>query len=421
MRSVAWAMSRTMLEFVGGCLRKFGPVGEFILAILGSLRAALHELWHPPASQIPFLDGLRAIAVILVINGHLNAEFAAVHGANWYSRIPFVANGWIGVDLFFVLSGFFIGGQLWKELRSRGTISFPRFVIRRGLRIWPLYLFTFACVLIYYGSATSAKGYGWSDLAFITNYHNRGIVLGSWSLCTEEQFYILTPLALLFLSSRVSLRRFRNGLWALLAFVPLMRIVLWVRATGHFFAHDPKAFEPIYYNFHTHCDGLIVGLIIAHIWVSGNRPRTNRFTSVLIITIALIALVGLHTVQKEVFSFTGLALVFGALVWYGLNCTTVIFNSRLFYWLSRLSFGMYLNHEYMKSWVVHALLPRTPWITQGSVVAEWIGVAVLALCSASIALVTFCVVEFPFLEFRKKLMARSSVKALSAVAAESSA
>jgi len=185
---------------------------------------SIRELLHPPSSQIPFLDGLRAIAVLLVINQHMSAQFAKAYGANSYSGLTLVANGWIGVDLFFVLSGFFIGGQLWKELRDRGTISVSRFVMRRGFRIWPLYFFIFLCVLTFamtFGGGAAGKEYGWSDLIFITNFHNRGLVMGSWSLCTEEQFYIVTPLALYFLSGRVgSIRSFRLWLWVLLFSVP---------------------------------------------------------------------------------------------------------------------------------------------------------------------------------------------------------
>jgi len=96
---------------------------------------SLAELWSPPSNQISFLDGLRSIAILLVINLHFSAEFSSIHGDNFYSRLPFVINGWVGVDLFFVLSGFFIGGQLWKELQRSGTISIGRFILRRGLRI----------------------------------------------------------------------------------------------------------------------------------------------------------------------------------------------------------------------------------------------------------------------------------------------
>jgi peptidoglycan/LPS O-acetylase OafA/YrhL len=73
-------------------------------------RGSVTELLHPPAGQIPFLDGLRSIAILLVVSGHLSGKFVDAHGPNLYSKLPFVASGWIGVDLFFVLSGFFIGG-----------------------------------------------------------------------------------------------------------------------------------------------------------------------------------------------------------------------------------------------------------------------------------------------------------------------
>src|ERR1017187_5364664 len=123
------------------------PKRRLINATLFS--GSIVELLHPPAGQIPFLDGLRSIAILLVMNGHLSHRFAEAYGQNFYSRLPFVQNGWIGVDLFFILSGFFIGGQLWKELRDRGSIAVGRFVLRRGFRIWPLYFFTFLCVLVF--------------------------------------------------------------------------------------------------------------------------------------------------------------------------------------------------------------------------------------------------------------------------------
>jgi hypothetical protein len=139
---------------------------------------SLSELRHPPSNQISFLDGLRSIAILLVIDLHFSADFTSIHGENFFSRLPFVINGWVGVDLFFVLSGFFIGGQLWKELLKSGTISIRRFILRRGLRIWPLYFFTFLCVFAIFWPGAAAKEYGWADLVFLVNYFNAGIVLG---------------------------------------------------------------------------------------------------------------------------------------------------------------------------------------------------------------------------------------------------
>jgi peptidoglycan/LPS O-acetylase OafA/YrhL len=363
---------------------------------------------HPPAGQIPFLDGLRSIAILLVISGHLSYRFAEAYGQNRYSKLPFVANGWIGVDLFFVLSGFFIGGQLWRELKDRGSISVGRFVVRRGFRIWPLYYFTYLCVLTFVlalGYGAAAKEYGWSDLVFLTNFHNRGLVLGSWSLCTEEQFYIVTPLALFFLARHMrTIRSYRPLLWGLFLCVLILRAIVWTYSTGHFFSHNPQLFATISYSSVTHCDGLIIGLIISNFWVARDKPTLKVATPGALIGLAVALMIGLNRLQREVFDFTVLALLFGSLVWLGLQRRIGLFNSRLFYWISRLSFGMYLNHEYMCPWVVGSLLPRLPFSTRLPVLANLIGVALITLLSAGIALVTFCLVEHPFLQMRKAVL-----------------
>ncbi len=368
---------------------------------------SLTELMHPPAGQIPFLDGLRSIAILLVVSGHLSYDFASKYGSTVYSRLPFVANGWIGVDLFFVLSGFFIGGQLWKEQIRRGTVDVGRFMLRRGFRIWPLYYFFFVVVLsIYLTLGVAPKTYGWSDLVFLTNYVNHGIVEGSWSLCTEEQFYIVTPLAIYFFARNLRVvERCRPLLWALLCLVPLLRAVIWIHGTGHFFTHDPKLFSAIYYRSITHCDGLIIGLIIANLWETRTQPKSKLANPWLLVFFGTYALVALHVLQKEIFDFSALALFFGSFVWLGVQRRVKIFDSRLFYWISRLSFGMYLNHEYIAPWVVERILPRLG-LSRSHLLANLLGVVVLAIISASVALVTFCLVEHPFLQLRKIMLAK---------------
>jgi peptidoglycan/LPS O-acetylase OafA/YrhL len=377
------------------------------ISIRNLFAGSIHELMHPPAGQIPFLDGLRSIAILLVVSGHLSTDFASSYGRTLYSRLPFVANGWIGVDLFFVLSGFFIGGQLWKEQSRRGTVAVGRFMIRRGFRIWPLYYFFFVVVLavsFMYGAAP--KGYGWSDPIFLTNYVNHGLVEGSWSLCTEEQFYIVAPLAIYFFARRLrAVERCRPWLWALLCAVPLLRAAIWVHTTGHFFQHDPQLFSPLYYRSITHCDGLIMGLIVANLWETRTQTRSKFANPWLLVAVGTFALGALNALQKEIFDFTGLALFFGSFVWLGVQRRVRVFDSRLFYWISRLSFGMYLNHEYMAPWVVARVLPHLG-LSRSHLLANLLGVVVLVVISAAVALVTFCLVEHPFLQLRKIVLGR---------------
>jgi peptidoglycan/LPS O-acetylase OafA/YrhL len=340
-----------------------------------------------------------------VVNHHFSAEFATIHGDNFFSRLPFVINGWVGVDLFFVLSGFFIGGQLWKELQRSGTVSIRRFILRRGLRIWPLYYFTFLCVFAIFWPFAASKEYGWASLVFLTNYFNEGIVLGGWSLSTEEQFYIVTPLLLYLFARRRNLSTSRPWLWSLLVLVPLIRAAIWIHRTGHFFHHDPALFAAaINFPFHTRCDGLIMGLIISNLWVSRDKASPGKWKSYLLVGAAAVAMVLLRDLQHEIFSFTGLALFFGSLVWFGLTTGSKLFQSRLFYWISRLSFGMYLNHPYLINPVLKSLLPHFRLFPPSSVGNQLLGTVILTVISAAVALVTFCLVEQPFLNLRKLLL-----------------
>jgi len=138
------------------------------------------------------LDILRCIAVFLVM---LN------HGGVW----PAVAhNGWVGVDLFFVLSGFLISGLLFTEYKARNSINFKRFFIRRGLKIYPaFYVFLVLTGALYYvvfHSVSSVPQY-LAEVFFVQNYWH-GVWDHTWSLGVEEHFYILLPTVLLFLAKR---------------------------------------------------------------------------------------------------------------------------------------------------------------------------------------------------------------------------
>ncbi len=395
------------------------PVLEEIRATLGApprgftrlFSGSLQQLLHPPANQLPFLHGLRAFAVLLVMNHHFDTYFTTAHGTNAYSALPFVANGWSGVDLFFVLSGFFIGGQLWKELWKDGSISIRRFVLRRGLRIWPLYFFTFVCVFALMPGYAVLHHFGWADLVFLSNYlqdgvhYTDGIILGGWSLCVEEQFYLLAPVLLYVFARGRSPASSLRWLWAIFLALPLLRAGIWFHHTGSFAVHDSALFQKIFYSqFHTHCDGLVLGMILSHQWVSRNRPKISRPRAIALIGGGLLLFVVLRHVQHEVLIFSALALLFGSLVWAGLVGRLMLFRGRLFYWLSRLSFGMYLNHHYLRGLVVDTLLPRLHGFPQNSIANELIGFLLFTLLSTALALVTFCLVEHPFLSLRMQLL-----------------
>lgn len=135
------------------------------------------------------LDVLRCVAVVLVLLYHssIGARLAKF--------------GWVGVDLFFVLSGFLISGLLFNEYKKQGSISFKRFFIRRGMKIYPAF-YIFISVELFY-QFVSHKRVGilsqyLSEALYVQNY-GPFIWNHTWSLAVEEHFYILLPMFFLLL------------------------------------------------------------------------------------------------------------------------------------------------------------------------------------------------------------------------------
>jgi peptidoglycan/LPS O-acetylase OafA/YrhL len=150
------------------------------------------------ASKNPALDGVRAVAISLVLLYHAGA--------------PFMGFGWIGVDIFFVLSGFLITRLLLEEHAAGGSIRLPEFWMRRLLRILPIYYFyaLLITVLVLSGVGATQPHGGWSVAAYLLSiwgYFNNLAPLGGiwehqyltghlWTLSVEEQFYLAWPLLL---------------------------------------------------------------------------------------------------------------------------------------------------------------------------------------------------------------------------------
>lgn len=343
----------------------------------------------------------------MVMCGHFAHAYTQETGLETgFTRFPITAHGYYGVDLFFVLSGYLIGMQLWRELQRTGTIDYRRFILRRGLRIWPLFYAAYAFSLIALGAWRTT--YGWSDPLFITNYYNRGIVLGSWSLCIEEQFYLLAPVLVYCASRRFwSLARYRYCLWGALVALPFVRMVTWFVCAPDFWNHDPKLYlQVIYFPLHTHCDGIIIGLLIASYRSDSSALHARTILSRWWIPVVSIALaVGLWKVHKTSFAFTGANIILGAAVLFLLESRVRewgIWRFLPFYWLSRLSYGMYLNHEWLQGWVVREVGPVFPFLSSSPTLHS-LGVAfVFIVLSGAAALITYCAIEFPALQLRDR-------------------
>src|SRR5271156_1170700 len=162
--------------------------------------------------RIPQLDAVRGLAILVVMMHNISLKYPVLHSQQLFR------DGWMGVDLFFVLSGFLITGILVDTCRSDG--HFKNFYVRRCLRIWPLYysLLFFMFVIIRVLSRSQFQGVVqtssplWAFPLFLQNFllpisTNAAGPLGvTWSVAIEEQFYLIWPLVVRFCSLK-QLRR----------------------------------------------------------------------------------------------------------------------------------------------------------------------------------------------------------------------
>ena len=153
------------------------------------------------------LDFLRGIAIMLVLFAHSYNFPWSLDEMGFPGRIgaPLIRFGWTGVDLFFVLSGFLVGGLLFQEIQKTGKLNAGRFLIRRGLKIWPgYYVFIAFCAVKIWHHGCSAlvvlRALG-PNLVHLQNYlaHPSPWPEPTWSLAVEEHFYLALPLLFLFL------------------------------------------------------------------------------------------------------------------------------------------------------------------------------------------------------------------------------
>lgn len=200
-------------------------------------------------SHLPVLDGLRAVAVGVVVFGHANYPVRGIPSD-------------LGVSAFFVLSGFLITRLLLREYDATGDVSVKRFYMRRTLRIFPAY---YAFVLISY-AVDAWHGHRWdpilirSALTYTVNYfnafhhHPTTSVAHAWSLAVEEQFYLLWPLAFIILAAK-GRRAMITGVAAM-----ALAVIAW-RSGLTLIAHADPSY--IYNAFDTRFDTLAVGCLLA--------------------------------------------------------------------------------------------------------------------------------------------------------------
>jgi len=198
------------------------------------------------------LDALRAVAILLVFVRHTNMP------------IPiFGMIGWIGVDLFFVLSGFLVSGLLFSEYKKHGTIQPGRFLIRRGFKIYPQFYALIAISLgcSYFWPTLLPHPPVWNfvrEMLFVQNYAPGLWWSHTWSLAIEEHFYIILAFVITPIAKRGSIRLLPPGIIALCVLILILRIATWM------WNPDMNSTYVHYSPTHLRVDSLLIGVLVSY-------------------------------------------------------------------------------------------------------------------------------------------------------------
>ena len=328
------------------------------------------------------LDFLRGIAILAVLDFHAQYPIFSYP----LTRLGFTPLGWMGVDVFFVLSGFLVGGLLVKEWKVRGRVDSRRFLIRRGFKIWPQY---YLFILLVVATGHRSMRVMWPSFLNIQNYYEG--VPHLWSLAVEEHAYLLLVLLLAIAwRVRMRMRTMFILLGALCLAIVAVRGVMLATA------------KPYFTETHTRVEAILYGVMIAIVYHC--RPETFRriqgwrwmWTGLLALAIGFFHL-QLHQVWSlsvaiDAANLIGVCLLL--LIYRHREGTARSWPYRVVAWIGLYSYGIYLWHLAPSS-LVFRIASRLPERTG----VIWVAVAQPLLGIALGVLVTK-LVEFPMLRLR---------------------
>ncbi|MFA6292708.1 MAG: acyltransferase [Victivallales bacterium] len=315
-------------------------------------------------SQIPFLDGMRAIAALMVLGLH----FTGCHNEPLFLRKAMVIGG-TGVDWFFVLSGFLITRILLRSKES--PTFFSSFYARRILRIFPLYyaylaIFFYVVPLLFSEKILPADTQIWfwvylQNAAMTFSDKCSGGPAHFWSLAVEEHFYLAWPLLVYFLSRR----HFTIVLGAVIVFPIIMRIIFVMNGIE------------VYFFTLTRIDSIGFGAILAVMFTEGipqttGTRRAVRLFRILLIGIPLIVLPsfiflsGTSMMWMQVVKFTVIPAFYFAVMGFCLadpaaKLLTCFFSIGCLRWIGAISYGIYVFHP-TTFLIVRRLVPDAGYI-----------------------------------------------------------
>lgn len=408
----------------------------------------MNKLLNRSNSNFAVIDGIRAIAVLWVIFFHawLFQQLTIpgfIDNIYKYPLFYWVTKGDLGVDLFFVISGFLIGGIIFKEIKSSDKFNFKRFYVRRFLRLSPVYIFAIFLNLYFlkdFGQDNLLKY--WPNLLYINNYVSGAPMGWTWSLAIEEQFYIIVPFLLVFIFPK-----FRNKAVFFIVLSAISISLTWYYVyvlkqyrlpfNLTFFTNDWKAwFDSYYMVTHLRYIGLLLGVATAYVNVYKNNEIKQIFENKtgLITIFSIISVIGLIVIS---FTPVGEWMPMKTSIFYNLNIhigrwyeilTRPLFSlfvafiilacihgnnfvinpinkflsSKFFYPIAQVSYSAYLFHEMFIIWVSPRLVKYlTPNYSNTQIFFITVFVSLIVIFIGAVMM--YYIVEQPFQKIRDKI------------------
>lgn len=370
--------------------------------------------------HLPALDGLRAMAVLMVIAHNVHLLDHTPHVTTASKLLTMLMDfGWVGVTLFFVLSGYLITGILLDARGQAGALF--KFLARRGLRIFPLYYALLALMLIVLpalgGQPDLAEQNGWRQLWFWTYTMNWSGFFNPdwapaglphlWSLAVEEQFYLLWPLLILGVSSA------KRAFWLAMVVAggsALIRAWMVIEGMDHGLVYEWTI---------TRLDALAMGGAAAALW---RWPQARQWVDInwrllsaavaMVFVLGFVATKGLGRTSDagQIWGFFIWALVCSWLV-YGLAARdmgdapaggfTRLMRAPALMRIGQVSYGMYLFHQPVNERLGQALIKATGWPidTPAGAVGH---VLIVSLASFGLAWLSYRCYESHFLRLKSR-------------------
>lgn len=372
--------------------------------------------------HMPTLDGMRGIAVLAVMAFHFS-EFSGISASTvalgaWHG---ISSAGWIGVDLFFVLSGFLITGILYDSKGEAGY--FRTFYTRRALRIFPLYygvLAVFFLLLpLLFPASDAVRANTSSQVWYWTHLSNVQIALDGWtassfylvhfwSLAIEEQFYLIWPVVVLLLSGR-QLVRFCA---AVMVFSLLLRA--WLFATGA----GVSAYVLMPARMDTLAFGAVLAIALRDPSMHAHLRRLARPLAVACATLLCAVLVWRGALDKTdavtgTIGFTLLGALFSAAMFFAVTTAAGsrwnrMLSSRVLRFFGKYSYALYVFHQPIALLLAATGLPLAlGGLGAPELAAQVIYTAVAGTVSVVAALMSWNLYEKQFLKLKDRLASRS--------------